>query len=103
MNLGALLIFSSQGTALSAKIWQLKKANKEYSIKWDIVDKPFTYRAGSKYCDLCSSERMFISMGDKGPKKLPPGCVLLNRRSEILGKCRHKAKFTLARVKEAEE
>ena len=93
----------TQGTALSAKIWQLKKANKEYSIKWDIVDKPFPYRAGSKYCDLCSSERMFIAMRDKGPKKLPPGCVLLNRRSEILGKCRHKAKYTLARVKEAEE
>ena len=93
----------TQGTALSAKIWKLKKANMEYSIKWDIVDRPFPYQAGLKSCDLCSSEHMFISMGDKGPKKLPPGCVLLNKRSEILGKCRYKAKYSLARVEEAEE
>ena len=29
------------GTALSAKVWQLKKEQKKYSIKWSIVDKAF--------------------------------------------------------------
>ena len=92
-----------EGTALSSKIWQLKKTNKEYSIKWAIVDRPFPYHAGARFCDLCSSERMYIALGEKGPWKLPPGCVPLNRRSEILGKCRHKARFSLARVVEPQE
>ena len=47
--------------------------------------------------------RLVAKLGEKGPWKLPPGCVPLNRRSEILGKCRHKARFSLAKVVEPQE
>ena len=50
------------GTALSAKVWKLKKEEKNYSIKWSIVDKAFPYKAGGKMCDLCSTERMYIAL-----------------------------------------
>ena len=36
------------GTALSAKVWQLKKEQKKYSIKWSIVDKAFHTRQVGK-------------------------------------------------------
>ena len=48
-------------------------------------------------------KKMHIALGRKGFKKLPEGCELLNKRSELMSKCRHQAKFTLKRVKEDEE
>ena len=89
-----------KGTALSSKVWELKNAKKDFRIKWSIVDRAFGYTPGAKMCDLCSSERMHIALGRKGYKRLPPDCVLLNKRSEIMGKCRHKLSYTLSKVKE---
>ena len=43
---------------------------------------------------------MYIAMGGRGFKPLPEGCILLNQRSEMLSKCRHKLKFSLKKVKE---
>ena len=93
------------GTALSAKVWQLKKEQKKYSIKWSIVDKAFPYKAGGKMCDLCSTERMYIALaeGKNAIGNLPDNCTQLNVRSEIMGKCRHRLSQTLSRVKEKEE
>ena len=93
------------GTALSAKVWQLKKEEKKYSIKWSIVDKAFPYKAGGKMCDLCSTERMYIALaqGRNAFGKLPENCKQLNVRSEIMGKCRHRLSQTLSKVKEKED
>ena len=85
---------------MSSKVWELKNAKKDFRIKWSIVDRAFGYTPGAKMCDLCSSERMHIALGRKGYKRLPPDCVLLNKRSEIMGKCRHKLSYTLSKVKE---
>ena len=90
------------GTTLSRKVWELKDAKKDFDIKWSIIDKAFPYKAGAKSCDLCSAERMHISLGTKGFKTLPPDCVLLNKRREIMGKCRHKLSHSLSNVKEEE-
>ena len=76
-----------KGTALSSKVWELKNAKKDFNIKWSVVDRAFGYKPGAKMCGLCSSERMHIALGRKGYKRLPPDCVLLNKRSEIMGKC----------------
>ena len=65
-----------------------------------IIDRAFPYKSGMKTCDLCSTERMHIALGKDGFQKLPPDCILLNRRSEIMGKCRHKLSYTLSKVKE---
>ena len=86
------------GTVLSRKIEELENAGKAYSIKWSIVDKAYPLKAGAKSCDLCSSEKMHIALGSKGFHKWPPGCIMLNKRKEILNKCVHKRSFALAQA-----
>ena len=78
------------GTALSNYIWKLKDKNEPYSLKWSIKTKAFSYRSGSKFCDLCLSEKTTIALADPHST--------LNNRNEILNKCRHRWKFRLARV-----
>ena len=41
------------------------------------------YKNGNKYCDLCTTEKVEIILRSKDPR-------LLNSRSEIMAKCRHK-------------
>ena len=86
------------GTVLSRKVEELENAGKPYKIKWSIVDKAYPLKAGAKSCDLCSCEKMHIALGCKGFHKWPPGCIMLNKRKEILNKCVHKRSFTLAQV-----
>ena len=93
----------SNGTTLSKKIQDLQNSNREYKVKWSIVDHACPYTAGAKSCDLCTAEKMHIALGRKGFKKLPDGCILLNKRSELMSKCRHRAKFTLEKVKEEDD
>ena len=91
--------FSSHGTSfrleryktvtkLSEKVWQLKDRGSKYTIKWSIIRRGRTYVNGQKHCDLCTSEKLEILLRSKNPH-------LLNSRSEILAKCRHKRKFGL--------
>ena len=91
---------ANKGTALSAKVWEIKDKGLTPKIKWDIIDRAFPYKAGAKACDLCRLEKMHIALGTtkRSFTKWPPGCILLNRRSEIMAKCPHKRAFTLANV-----
>ena len=83
---------------MSEKVWEIKDKGKTPVIKWDIVDRAYPYKAGAKACDLCRAEKMHIAMGTKGFSKLPPGCAILNKRSEIMSKCPHKRAFSLVEV-----
>ena len=86
------------GTALSAKIWELKDAGRNYEIKNKIVRKAHPYKTGDAVCDLCLTEKTCIILGHKAPPELfvlPPGCGLLNVRDEVLGHCPHKLKYKL--------
>ena len=74
-------------TALSAYIWNLKDKNEQFRIDWEIAKKSTPYMNGSKVCNLCSDEKLFILEAD--PKKM------LNEKSELISKCRHRAKFIL--------
>ena len=49
--------------------------------------------SGGATCDLCLTEKLTILMADP--------CSTLNRRDEILEKCKHKRKFTLGTAKQA--
>ena len=40
-----------------------------------------------------------ILLGHDGPEKIPRSTILLNKRTELLQKCRHKRKFTYAGFK----
>ena len=72
-------------TELSKLIWDLKDKNIQYKIKWKIIAKSNSYRAGSKNCNLCLTEKLLIL---KNPK-----CI--NKRTEMLSKCRHRRKFLI--------
>ena len=74
-------------TALSTYVWSLKNKNEDHSIKWEIAKKSNPYSPGSKVCNLCTEEKLCILEGD--PE------VMLNEKSEIISKCRHRSKFIL--------
>ena len=67
----------------------MKEKGESVDVKWTIVKKCNKYKSGSKMCDVCLSEKLEIL---KGRKK---GERLLNKRSELMNKCRHKRKFIL--------
>ena len=77
-------------TMLSRHVWSLKASGEEPSVTWSIQKRAFPYQCGSGKCDLCLSEKCEI-LRMHGP-------LLLNKRSEIAGKCRHRAKFKLESV-----
>ena len=62
---------------------------------WKISHKAHAYQPGKTCgCDLCLTEKVVILLGHDGPEKIPRSTILLNRRTELLQKCRHKRKFT---------
>ena len=68
-------------TELSKYIWKLKDENKVPTIKWSILKK--TGGSVSKsYCKLCLMEKLFII-------KSIDNVNILNRRNELISKCRH--------------
>ena len=74
-----------QATRLSEYIWGLKDNGIQYSIKWEIARRSRPYKCRSRHCDLCASEKVSIALADDR--------ILLNKRSEIISRCRHRAKF----------
>ena len=75
-------------TALSKYVHSLKDQNIEYKITWKINSKGYPFQCGAKSCDLCLQEKLTICLADQDKT--------LNRRTEIVSKCRHKRKFTLS-------
>ena len=75
-------------TSLSKFVWSLKDNNISYDIKWSISRFAPAHKNGSKSCCLCLAEKIDIAYHtDKS--------TLINSRSEIMNKCRHKSKFKL--------
>ena len=78
-------------TELSKLIWKLKDESKDYSIKWSIATRATLYKNGSRSCDLCLTEKVtIVRAAAKG---------LLNKRTELIRKCRHRNKFSLKSFK----
>ena len=75
-------------TELSKKVWELKGNKEEFSINWDIIKTTMSYQPGRINCSLCTAEKLYIMKESSKPG-------LLNKRSEIISKCRHKNKFLL--------
>ncbi len=77
-------------TELSKKFWELKDKGKTPQISWEILKTVNKYKCGQEICNLCLTEKLLIIKSrDK---------YLLNSRSEIISKCRHKRKFLLIKV-----
>ena len=80
--------------ALSVYIWQLKDQNVLYDINWEIEERAQTYKPGGQKCNLCIAEKAKILMGDN---------KMLNTRSELVGKFRHRRKHKLGNIGGNEE
>ena len=80
----------SECTELSKYIWKLKRNKKIPSNEWRIVRKVFS-DAISNYCLLCLKEKYFVI-------NYPHDDILLNKRSGLIGKCRHENKNLLSNI-----
>ena len=74
-------------TALSTYCWSLKESQKEYTIKWSVYRRATPYTNVTKRCNLCLAEKLAIIKSDKSRS--------LNKRTELISKCRHENKFYL--------
>ena len=50
----------TKGTTLSAYIWELKDQNKDFNVKWKIIDRAPPYNNITKKCRLCMKEAYYI-------------------------------------------
>ena len=75
-------------TALSKHYWGLKSKGLTPDIQWSILKRSNTPKSFDSRCNLCLEEKIHILLFPE-PKKL------LNKRSELIARCGHRAKFKL--------
>ena len=73
---------------LSKHVWELKDNGKTHDIKWRVVQKAKAYSNITKRCSPCLEEKARIITADRRSS--------LNKRSELISKCRHQNKFMLS-------
>ena len=78
----------SNSTELSKHIWTLKDSNTNYKIDWSILATAPAYSNKRKRCHLGLTEKLYLIKAKKP--------TLLNKRTELISKCRHENKFYLA-------
>ena len=78
----------SNSTELAKYVHGLSDANTDFHITWEIKERAKSYGGTSRRCDLCTAEAYHILFADKATS--------LNKRSELISKCHHQRKFTLA-------
>ena len=74
-------------TALSTYVWNLNRREMQHNIRWSIESEPKPYTGGGRTCDLCIIEKTMIARSKTEES--------LNRRTEIMAKCRHRLPFFL--------
>ena len=63
----------------------IKDNETDYRVQWTIIIAAQPYNNISKRCDLCPSEKLYIINGHNNSP--------LNKRSELISKCRHENKY----------
>ena len=76
------------GTTLCEKVKELKSKEIEAKVTFSILEQKPAYSPETKRCQLCTAEKYNIIYSELENK--------LNKKTEIIGKCRHKTKFKLA-------
>ena len=75
-------------TELSKKFWEMRNLNQEPKVSWKIKKKCGPFNPTSGKCNLCLNEKLFIL-------ETTDDANSLNKRSELIAKCRHQNKFKL--------
>ena len=81
--------FFKNYTELSKQLWEIKMKNYTPKITWKIIRKCLPYNYNSRKCYLCLNEKLEIALYE--------GENLLNKKTELISKCRHQNKFMLLR------
>ena len=71
-------------TELSNKYWNIMSANKTTNVSWEILGTHKSYNQSTKRCLLCLNEKLAVALHKDDN--------MLNKRSEIISKCRHRNK-----------
>ena len=73
-------------TTISKEVWKIKDQGGDYNIQWRIIGHAPSYNPVSKKCNLCTIEKLYIAehLG-----------TLINKRDELVCKCRHRRKYAL--------
>ena len=82
-------------TELSKEYWEIKKENFTPTITWNIIAQCAPFNKNTRTCKLCLREKLEI-VTYKGDN-------LLNKRSELVSKCRHSNKYVLSRVSDSKD
>ena len=77
-------------TELAKHIWKLKDNIENYKISWSIISSASAYNNISKRCNLCLTENLYIIKANKASN--------LNKRAELISKCRHEKKYSLVYI-----
>ena len=77
-------------TTLSTEYWKIKKSGHKPTVSWKILRKTTSHNPETNKCLLCMYEKYYIATSTH------PG--LLNKRNEIISKCRHQKKFLLKQI-----
>ena len=77
----------SHNTTLSTHIWELKNKNVPFTTSWSILGLAPSYSKNVRNCQLCLTEKTYISLADPSST--------LNKRNEIISKCRHRDRLLL--------
>ena len=80
----------TNNTELSKYIWQPEDDSINFNIKWSIIARAWPYNNTTKRCNLCLTEKLMITKFNSNN--------LLNKRSELISKCRHRNKFYLKNI-----
>ena len=70
-------------TELSKFVWELKEKKQDFAIEWAILKHATTKRKTATQCRLCLEEKLAIITAHSRKESL------LNKRSELVSKCRH--------------
>ena len=73
---------------IAKEVWNIKDNGGEYNIEWRILGHAASYNPVGKKCNLCLSEKVHIAENING---------LINKRDELISKCRHRNKFALVK------
>ena len=79
-----------KSTELSNHVWDLQLMDISPQLNWEIIDHARPYINGSKRCNLCLTEKFHIMTSELD---------LINKRSELVSKCRHVNKYLLKNFK----
>ena len=81
--------FYASSTTLSSHVWEMKKRkNVRPALTWKVLRTAKAYSNITKRCSLCLHEKLAITT-------YPYPDKLLNKRSELVTKCRYENKFLL--------